>query len=345
MAMVAHRVAAAPIVMPYMGYVTDDRVVVRGRVLRERAPPAEARAEDSAWRNFRALLRLMNSAEVPGARLLARLAEHRQTVVCDREGYFHADLPRGAAAPSSVELELVHPRPRNGPPIVTAAPLLLPPATARFGVISDIDDTVVRTGVLNRRRMALTLARTNAHTRLPFQGAGALYRALVGGASGADGNPVFYVSSGPRNLYAPLAEFMKVNGLPAGPMFLKDWGPQTLFHRDHGLHKHAAIRELLVAYPRWPFVLLGDSGEQDPEIYAQVVHEFPDRIAAVYIRHVHPGPQRATAIAHLADEMRATGAAFLLAADSAAMVRDAVARGFLAPGRFDPEPAAGQLPS
>jgi phosphatidate phosphatase APP1 len=80
-----------------------------------------------------------------------------------------------------------------------------PPAEARaeFGVISDIDDSVVRTGVLNRRRMTLTLARTNAHARLPFPAVGALYRALVGGASGTDGNPVFYVSRGPRNLYAP----------------------------------------------------------------------------------------------------------------------------------------------
>jgi phosphatidate phosphatase APP1 len=226
---------------------------------------------------------------------------------------------------------------------VACAPLLRPPATARCGVISDIDDTVVRTGVLNRRRMALTLARSNAHTRLPFPGVAALYRALVDGASGADGNPVFYVSSSPWNLYAPLAEFMRVNGIPEGPMFLKDWGPQTLFHRDHGVHKHAAIREVLVAYPRLPFVLLGDSGEQDPEIYAQVVHEFPDRIAAVYIRSVDPAPARGAAIAHLAAEVGTTGAAFVLAADSAAMARDAISRGLMARGRFVPDPADDQF--
>lgn len=324
------------IVLPYMGYATADTVALRGRVLRERPQAAEAQPDDGAWRNFRALMRLMNSAEVPGAEVDALVDGRRHPAVCDSEGYFRLEAPRPDPVPAFVDLELTRPRPADGAPVVTAAPLLLPPDTARFGIVSDIDDTVVRTDVLNRRRMVLTLARTNAHTRLPFAGVAELYRAFVAGPSGADGNPIFYVSSSPWNLYTPLAAFLRLNGIPEGPMFLKDWGPQTLFHRDHGVHKHAAIREVLMAYPQLPFVLLGDSGEQDPEIYAEVVHEFPTRIAAVYIRNVHPDPRRHAAIEHLIDEASAAGVPYLLAPDSGAMAVHAAGRGLvrLAPGEL-----------
>lgn len=321
------------IVMPYMGYVTEDAIRLRGRVLRERPDVPQAQPQDSAWRNVRALMRLLNSMEVPGALIQARLGDAHHAASTDREGYFHFELPRQGMAPSSVELELLQPRPGGGAPIRASVPLLRPPATARFGIVSDIDDTVVRTDVLNRRRMVWMLARTNAHTRLPFDGVAALYRALVGGASGADGNPIFYVSSSPWNLYTPLAEFLRVNGIPEGPMFLKDWGPQILLKRtDHGVHKHAAIREVFIAYPQLRFVLVGDSGEQDPEIYAQVVRDFPQRILAVYIRSVDPNPVRHRLLERLADEVHAAGAPFVLAADSGTVARHAAAAGLIRDG-------------
>jgi phosphatidate phosphatase APP1 len=73
--------------------------------------------------------------------------------------------------------------------------VLVPAATARFGIISDIDDTVLWTNVTNKLNMALLMVRSNAHTRKPFQGVAAFYRALSQGVAGNEDNPVF-VSSG-----------------------------------------------------------------------------------------------------------------------------------------------------
>jgi phosphatidate phosphatase APP1 len=105
---------------------------------------------------------------------------------------------------------------------------------------------------------------------------GAFYRALHAGI-----NPLFYVSKSPWNLYAPLVEFLDHQGLPAGPLVLRDFGLRMKKN-----HKTEAIEAILGTYPGLPFVLIGDSGEQDPEIYADIARRFPGRVRAIYIRSV-----------------------------------------------------------
>ena len=304
--------------MPYTGYANDRRVILRGRVLRERKTNQLER-DTSGWRNFVALARLLNSREVPGATVCAHFRSRDHEAVSDREGYFAFDiaLDRRLEREVEIDLRLVTPKAADGEPIVARAAICAPPVNARFGVISDIDDTIVWTYVGNRRRMLWTLARSNAATRKPFIGVAALYRALHDGVAGDEGNPIFYVSSGPWNLYSPLVDFLRINSVPRGPLFLKDWGRHTLYEwRDHGTHKLASIREILNAFAHLPFLLVGDSGEQDPEIYRAVVREFPGRIAAIYIRSVSAGPARREEIGRIADEVRADGSDLLLVTDS-----------------------------
>ncbi len=306
--------------MTYTGYANDSRLIFRGRVIRERKSPL-LEPHTSGWRNFVALVRLLNSREIPGATVCAHFRSHDHEAVTDREGYFAFDiaLDRRLEREVEIDLRLVTPKAADGEPIVTRAAICVPPVSARFGVISDIDDTIVWTYVGNRRRMLWTLARSNAATRKPFIGVAALYRALHDGIAGDEGNPIFYVSSGPWNLYSPLVDFLRINGVPRGPLFLKDWGRHTLYEwRDHGTHKLASIREVLTAFEHLPFILVGDSGEQDPEIYRGVVREFPGRIKAIYIRSVSAGPARCAEIGRIADEVRAAGSELLLVKDSEA---------------------------
>jgi phosphatidate phosphatase APP1 len=304
--------------IPYTGYANDRRLILRGRVIRARKSTL-AEPHIGGWRNFIALARLLNSREVPGATVCAHFRSRDHEAVTDREGYFAFDiaLDRRLERDVEIDLRLVTPKAADGEPIVARASICVPPTSARFGLISDIDDTIVWTHVGNRRRMLWTLARSNAATRKPFVGVAALYRALHDGVAGDEGNPFFYVSSGPWNLYTSLVDFLRINGVPRGPLFLKDWGRHTLSEwRDHGTHKLASIREILAAFAHLPFILVGDSGEQDPEIYREVVREYPGRIAAIYIRSVSAGPARRTEIGRIADEVRAAGSDLLLVTDS-----------------------------
>jgi phosphatidate phosphatase APP1 len=208
---------------------------------------------------------------------------------------------------------------------------MLPP-TAKFGVISDIDDTVVRTQATDMLQMARIVFLNNARTRLPFEGVAGFYRALQQGASGQENNPIFYVSSSPWNLYDLFIEFFAFQGIPTGPILLRDLGLSQgkRLAGGHEGHKLSKIQPLLDLYPELPFILIGDSGQKDAEIYRQVVHDYPGRILAVYIRNVSPEPERQEEIRALAQEVQAAGSQLLLAQDTLAAARHAVQHNWIA---------------
>ncbi|HET7322624.1 MAG TPA: phosphatase domain-containing protein, partial [Longimicrobiaceae bacterium] len=245
---------------------------------------------------------------VPGARIRARVAGREWETVADGAGYFELTLDtateaEGGEAWRRVEMELL-----PSPPKARAtARALVPPPEARFGVVSDIDDTVVRTNAANLLRMLRMVFLTNARTRLPFPGVAAFYRALQRGEAGDRTNPIFYVSSSPWNLYDLLTEVFEVHGVPTGPLFLKhlDLFAPLRAGRHHS-HKLVVIDNILTTHADLPFVLIGDSGQKDPEIYREVVRRYPGRIRAVYIRDVSGG-ERDEEVHALAREIRSEG--------------------------------------
>jgi phosphatidate phosphatase APP1 len=322
------------IIVPYMSYGSADCLTLRGRVLKDEgyAPPD---ASHSGLRNLVELYKRLGSDEVPGATLHASFNGIEQTIVTDDSGYFHAAfrLPQPLASSGwhTVRLTLQDPAPRAGPPAEAEARVLVPPASARFGVISDIDDTVLWSNVTSKLRMLKMLAMSNAHTRKPFKGVTAFYRALHDGPDGGAGNPLFYVSSSPWHLYTPLVDFMASQSLPPGPLLLKELGVRNLFGAgSHMDHKLTHIRQIVETYTQLPFVLIGDSGQQDPEIYREVVRLYPDRIRAIYIRSVDPDPARIEAIDRLAAEVRSSGAQLVLAPDSEFAATHAAGEGLIA---------------
>jgi phosphatidate phosphatase APP1 len=323
------------IIHAYRGYGTDTRVRVRGRVLEDQGIPA-AGERDSAWRNVLSAVRRFESDEVPGARVQVRFAGTMHELVTDAEGYFDTWLtPRDALHGDKlwhdVALELLAPRDPAAPSPAAIGRVLVPPATAKLGIISDLDDTVVQTGATDPRALLRSVFLANARTRLPFAGVAALYRAMQEGADGGQNNPVFYVSSSPWNLYDVLAEFLALRDIPEGPIMLRDWGlsDRELLPTSHGSHKLEAIRSIIELYPTLPFVLIGDSGQEDPEIYREIVARYPSRILAIYIRNVTPDARRAERIRALAREVAEAHSELLLAADTGEVAAHALDRGWI----------------
>jgi phosphatidate phosphatase APP1 len=321
-------------ILPYRGHGTGDRLRIRGRVLEGTAIPA-ASAEDSAWRNLVHTVRRIESDEVPAARVRARAGGTIVDVLADDEGYFDVEVEPTTGHDTAeiwrpVELELLDPLDEEGTSVRVTGRVVVPPHTARFGVISDIDDTVVKTDVANLLSMLRLVLLTNAHTRLPFEGVAAFYRALHGGVGGGDVNPIFYVSSSPWNFYDLLDEVMAVHGIPAGPLFLKDYGlsRDLLLSVGHREHKLAAIREILDVHQHLRFILIGDSGQEDPEIYRAVSREYPGRILAIYIRDVATAA-RDEEIHAIAAELAAEGVEMVLVQDTIAAAVHAGGHGFI----------------
>ena len=168
--------------------------------------------------------------------------------------------------------------------------MLIPSESSKFGVISDIDDTLLETGVVSKLKWKVLVNSLfkHAENRMAFAGAATIYSKLHQGISGEEANPIFYVSNSPWNLYRYLEYFLKHNNFPKGPILLRDF--RTPFDKTKKRklsHKEHEIKNIIKTYPNKKFVLIGDAGEHDIDIYLDIVKHFPNRIKAIYIRTVN----------------------------------------------------------
>lgn len=338
----------------YRGFGSPAAVWLRGRVLRQRdlnTPSDYAPGEnDTFWQNLLATYQRFETDEVPGVTVRIDAFGESYTTQTDDEGYFDltiqppADILLNPAYagrawfPVRYALDGVRQPATDdaiGEPeaVEKAGHLLISPPYSQFGVISDIDDTVLVTGATSLLQTARLTFLGNAYTRLPFAGIAAFYRALQSGPVTTLFNPIYYVSSSPWNLYDLLIDFFRIQGIPKGPLLLRDlsFGPELLSPGGHHTHKLAMIRKVLDTNPQLPFVLIGDSGQQDPEIYAQVVHENPGRIRAVYIRDVSPEDRRDADIRMLIQVAEANQVPMLLVPDTVAAAEHAATIGLIDP--------------
>jgi phosphatidate phosphatase APP1 len=282
-------------IQPYTGWATPNRATVGGRVLAT-DPYGGPKDDDRWWENLLQTYRRWNSHELGGVPVTATFAGQTRTQPTDEEGYawFTFDLPEPLDAAYWHEATLTADRLDDGHPAVSTTVGVMRPADhATVGLVSDMDDTVLHTGITDLLTAARLTFLGNAKTRSALPGVGALYRALVSGDPDATThpvNPIFYVSSSAWNLHDLLSDFLDLNDLPLGPLLLQELGvDQTKLLKGPGHHhKLDKARRIVTEFPDLPFILVGDSGQADAHLYAQLAQERPDQIAAILIRDVDP---------------------------------------------------------
>lgn len=305
-----------------MGNNTSCRVL--GRVLEYKRETIHD--GDSLWRNLQDSYRRFETDEIPFVPVCVEVADEKHQTVTDEEGYFVIEFPSPANRLQDillVSISLPEHLEQHEPAL---GAVYFPSAHAAFGVISDIDDTVLITQATSiMKMMRLTLLESTS-SRMPFGGIATFFADLH-----AQRNPFFYVSSSPWNLFEFLDDFLQLNGIVQGPLLLRDYGIDAtkLVAGPHKTHKLSQIRSVLEFYPDLCFILIGDSGQQDPEIYAQIVKEYPGRILSIYIRDVgNRGRDRS--VQELARKLQAQSVDMLLVPDTLAAAHHAACKGYVA---------------
>jgi phosphatidate phosphatase APP1 len=336
-------------VHPFSGFGPGDWALLGGRVLvgppDGRAAPPRTGSAASRWAVLRANLLPFLSVEVPEAQVRVTLDGREVVVRADREGYLRVLLDEVQLPPGRHRVTLTPVQPAGKPAVGTVH---VPDPAADVAVVSDVDDTIVDSGIAHGLAAILsTMLLQDQSTRVPLTGAPELYRALAQGVSASVERPFFYLSTSPWNLVGFLQGFLARHRFPDGPLVLTDWGPgaDSLLRVSTRAHKLSTLRQLAQALPRSRFVLIGDSGQQDPAIYADFCAEHPGRVAAIYIRRAGAagpaGDQRAEQAERLLTE---AGVPFVLADNTEAMLEHAVQHGLAANPATIGEPVADIRP-
>lgn len=274
---IARRRGWSPAALPFPGYGSGNRVRVLGRVLLAPAGThPESRLRIPGWQRFLTL-------EAPHTEVEVTVAGTTGTVVSDADGL--VDTVVDVAGPL------------DGRPSVPAqlraghrsafAPVHLASTDAHRGVVCDIDDTVLVTGLAHPLRAFWRTFLQRSVNRRAVPGMADLLRELT---AGSESVPVLYLSNGPWNLIGPLARFLERNGFPPGALLLTDWGLQPdRWFRDGQAHKRGSLLRLAEDMPRVDWTLVGDTGEHDPALYEEFATAYPDRVAEILLRDVTVG--------------------------------------------------------
>ena len=321
-------------IVPFSGTSGSRGTRVTGRVLVQLSTAAPPTRASGGWQLLRANLVPFVTVEVPRAQVRVEVGGHSTVVVADREGYVAAAFPDLQLPPGRHPVVLTPVQPPGAPAHGTVH---APDPSSDLALVSDIDDTVVDSGVAHGPvAVVQTVLLSDATARVPLEGAPELYRALAVRPDGQPARPVFYVSTSPWNLAELLEDFLDRHGFPSGPLSLTDWGPgrSGLLRIGAHAHKLAALRRIAADLPGPRLVLLGDSGQADAEIYATFASEHPGRVAVVYIRRAGAEtPARRARLDASAAQLAAVGVPFVVADDSAAFLAHARDAGLLAAGR------------
>ncbi len=323
-------------ITPYVGYGSGRKIVAIGRV----TTPIEMEPGAGRWRRFRNNLARLAARDKAGVLVRVTVAGASALGRTDDEGYYRIllDLPEAARSKDGFltgETSLAPSKKYRARPVGTR--FVVPAPATRFGVVSDIDDTVIVADMRDKAKMVRHMVFGDACAVRAFRGCAEFYQALRRG-EGEEANPFFYVSGSPWRLYDLITSAFRRLSVPRGYMRLRHIGvgseADPLF--DMKAYKKPNILRILDEYPSLKFVLIGDSSQKDPETYADIATHarYRDRIAAVYIRDVNSitDRKRRAQLAKLADRV---GPHFVVFENTYQAARHAASIGLISPAGLE----------
>jgi len=331
-----------PVIIPYSGYGNEEEIFFIGCVLEDKGLD-KPMPFYTKWQNLIAMVRRFTSDELQGIRVKATFLGLEEITTTDQLGIFrfHITLKnKDVSLPNDrwidINLELADDFFNKENAATKGKVLLIKPGDSTYGVISDIDDTILvshSTRIIRKLRLMFF---KNAYTRLPFEGVAGFYRALNKGYNGECFNPIFYVSNSQWNLFDLLKDFTDFRHIPPGVMLLqelKPFRPRKLIKKRRAIAKHPhkldKIRSIMSTYKQLKFVLIGDSGQKDAEVYQQIAKEFPERVLAIYIREIQKSSKKR--VQNIGTTLKKEGIEMLLIKDTIYAAMHAIENRLIAP--------------
>jgi len=275
------RAGWVPRVLGYAGYGSRDWVRVFARVLLSPPEPLRKPRPADPQRGWRAFA----TVPVAGEPVSVQVGGSQHEIVSDRSGYVDAVLP-STFPPGRHEIAL-----RVGQAPAVSCPVYVPDPGATAGIVSDIDDTVMVTLLPRPLLAAWNSFGVRVHKRRPVTGMAELLHEVQDAHGERDGL-VVYLSTGAWNVAPTLTSFLRSNGFPPGPLLLTAWGPtQTGWFRDGIVHKQRSLERLAAEFPQVRWLLVGDDGQHDQQIYERFSTHHPEAVGAVAIRQLTPAEQ------------------------------------------------------
>jgi len=281
------------IIYPYHGFANEHEVSLTGRVLEQQGILDEFNEPKNIFSKIWYMILRYESDELPFLKLKITVDGNSVETTTNEEGFYHINIPYDGNDKTGWQkayFEVAENPYTNQKNITATGEFIVAGKQSDLMIISDVDDTILKSFATNTYLKIKTLVFNNASSRVAFEGVPKLYQNLQANPDGRV-NPLFFVSGSSWNLYDLLDRFCRTHDIPKAPFFLREMGIDNNMFIQHKTHdfKLNKIKELLEFYPNIPVVFIGDSGQKDPEVYHKLAMENPGRVKAIFIRQISPG--------------------------------------------------------
>ena len=327
-------------ILPFYGFGNDRYIFIKGRVMEEEKI-VEDPQDQTVAAHLKDTYKRYETDEIPHIGIKVSFGGKEIETKTDAEGFFEVEFRFEEPIDyqktgKKVQLELLETKTEDDHRKAEGR-IFVPGEDAEFGVISDIDDTIMISQMNHFFEKLKMMLLQDASDRTPFPGIGAFLQALKKGADGKGNNPLFYVSGSEWNLYDLLVNFMQYHDIPQGPLLLKDKGSgfdSGHFTTAEANYKEEKITQILETYPNLKFICIGDSGQHDPEVYEKVQEKYPGRLLAIYIRDVTPD-KRDGEVREIKKKINQRGTEMELLPETFTAARHALGKGWINKDQLD----------
>lgn len=269
-------------IQPYIGYGYKNRIYCYGRVLKKRT----IYKKNNYFFNLINSYKRIESDEIPNCEVTYTFNGISKKTITNSEGFYLIDDSFSENNNLLNEIITFSVNDVKSGKIISASGLILfPDNNAKYAIISDIDDTILHTNVLSflKIKVLLNSFLISANKRKTIKDTPNWYQQLYA----KHNNSFFYISHSPWNLYDYLLQFIQTHKYPKGIVLLRDFGKKAKDAlQNYSTHKKDETEKLINLYPHLQFVLIGDGGEKDADIYLELYNKFPNRIKAIFIHRL-----------------------------------------------------------
>lgn len=275
----------------YHGYGNANNLVVYGHVFKYRATNEQVYS-NNFWVNIVHLFRLFLLKPFPNIQVRLNFYGQEVFYTTEKDGFFKIEWEATECVTAGLHIVRVDALDADGNVLASCEGKVYVPNITQYGIISDVDDTVMISHSATIRRRLRELFIKNPRTRKTFPGVQEHYQQLAYAHTTPElPNPFFYVSSSEWNLYEYLKETFRYNKLPEGTFLLntiKQW--KNFFKTGKTGHEGKLLRimRIINAFPNQRFIFFGDNSQSDPDIYAAIAEKYAANMEAVYIRNIYP---------------------------------------------------------
>ena len=273
-------------ILLYNAYGNAHHILIQGR-MEEKKTFSQAKKDDSWFQNLWRTLRQVKGEEIKNRTIFALVNGEKFQSQGDDEGYFSFDITTQHALKTGYEKIILT---IEGNSDASEAEAMIVGSEPLVGIISDFDDTIIVSNVTNKVELGYNTVFKNYKQRTVVPTMLERFEKILTQNPKDAPSTLFILSGSPQQLFFAVEDFLAFHHFPRHTLILKKaHGDNTDPLTDQFAYKTQKIERLIKLYPTMEWIMFGDSGERDAEVYKFIKKKYPSKVRAYYIRDVESG--------------------------------------------------------